>query len=64
MLFLLSKEYNNSFMIYYYVVLGFSIINLTSKEHSFMEIISYITYMYMIISKFKIKTSDKYLSKS
>ena len=58
--YLISKEYDNSFMIYFNIVFFFSIAIFWNKEHSFLEIISYLVYMYMIISNFKIKTSDKY----
>lgn len=59
-----SKEYNNSFMMSYHIVLFFSIVICLYEGHSLLEVISYMVYMYIIISKFGIKSSDKYLSKS
>ncbi|MDP1975699.1 MAG: hypothetical protein Q8K37_06990 [Alphaproteobacteria bacterium] len=61
--YLTSKEYSSSFMIYFILVIMFSMVSCFNKEHSVIEIISYVAYMYAILSKFKIKMSDKCLSK-
>ena len=62
--YLLSKDYYDDITFIYYCVIIFSIISCWNKEHSIVGIISYVVYMYTIISKLKTKTSDKYLSKA
>jgi hypothetical protein len=58
-IYLTLKKYKSSFMICFFLAIP----SFLTKEHSFLEIVSYIVYMYMILSNFKIKTIDKYLSK-